>query len=123
MLDYHIDRDGNSMPIAMMSNDHLRNTINLHLKAGLAVKTAGRTEIAVDDYTMALYKTKRLSADRAGTKVRDIVIQLYPYLSEAFLRTDTLHPAYFAETRQMLSDLLARPLAPESALLLPNPDF
>lgn len=84
MLKEHRDREGGTVLIAAMHNDHLVNFVVLRCKEIYRVM---HTTVAITDPRLAaLYRMNVPSPEEAGKKASGMVENLYPYLSEALLR-------------------------------------
>ncbi|MHA2086557.1 MAG: hypothetical protein ACXABD_22685 [Candidatus Thorarchaeota archaeon] len=79
MLDKHIKRDGSTVLVAQLSDDHLNNFINLVLKQVMVAQ--GAKQEGVTEYHRRLYNLPTIA-----DLTREALTRLYPYLSEAYLR-------------------------------------
>jgi hypothetical protein len=85
MLEKHTQRDGKTLLIAQMDDDHLNNMIQLVLRKIEEVQSL-REPAQVDPYEQRLYGLKTITPEDAADAVRELIQKLYPYLAEAYLR-------------------------------------
>lgn len=86
MLEKHITRDGDNLLIAQMSDTHLRNFLNLLFDQIRQAKEIGQANTKASEFDRALYNLPEINETEAGQMVRQVLKQMYPYLTEAFLR-------------------------------------
>jgi hypothetical protein len=84
MLDKHIKRDGSTVLVAQLSDDHLNNFINLVLKQVMVAQ--GAKQEGVTEYHRRLYNLPTIDEGTIADLTREALTRLYPYLSEAYLR-------------------------------------
>lgn len=118
MLESHQPKDGEPLPIAYMSNQHLRNYLAYELRI-IEGKIAALSQ-ANDPFTLALYgRDATANPEKTGKQVRAAIQRLYPYLAEAFLRGG------FEDIRERLQGIMRREgsLAPQDVLPAPAIDL
>lgn len=88
MLETHTTKDGETMLIAQMSDDHLKRTIACFLREAYKARQAValHKQMEQDPYTQRLYGLSMIDEEAAAVKVRNTIKVLYPYLAEAFFR-------------------------------------
>lgn len=113
----HTDREGRTMLIAQMTDDHLRNTCNLAFKSITDVWASAAPPTG-DAVERALYRNETVSAKQAAQVIRQLVEGLTPYLLEAMLRpsvSETIANGW----RQAMKREQARPAAPTVDFCIP----
>ena len=86
MLERHTTREGAKLLIAQMSDQHLRNYVNLCFTGIRRAKEICQTGKDASEYERALYDLPKIDDYEAGEAVREAIRSIYPYLAEAFLR-------------------------------------
>lgn len=84
----HKTQTGQRLPISMMTDDHLKNTITLKLREVEAtINSLNVLNTQVTPLASALYGIKPESISKAATARLPVILDnLYPYLAEAMLR-------------------------------------
>jgi len=84
MRKIHVTKDGASMPIPSMGDDHLTNMCNLFAKKMTELKSIATG--ATDKFTSRLYGIRTVSPEDAADAINMILEQAAPYFMEAYLR-------------------------------------
>lgn len=85
MFRYHTTKDGQTMLICEMDDQHLVNTILLLEKKFQEIKTFSEDNVT-NDYERYLYNRKVITSKELAEKTKDIAELIAPYVLEAVLR-------------------------------------
>lgn len=83
---FHTTREGQTMPIAAMDDEHLINTINFFAKAGISATENITQEIKQSRRSKALYGDRQLNDNQYKEIITRTVLKLGPYVIEATIR-------------------------------------
>jgi hypothetical protein len=86
MLEIHRTREGDTMLIAQMSDEHLTNMISMVIRKARQVKEMADSAENINAYHAKLYGVRRVTQEDAAQATREALQKLYPYLAEAYLR-------------------------------------
>jgi len=95
----HTTRDGDTMPIATMDDDHLNNMIAIFHKQVMAIRST--LSVKSNELDAAIYGVRVISHTEAGRMIAAIIDEASPYLVEAYLRN-------LEGPRLMLCEMYAR---------------
>lgn len=79
----HITRQGKTMPIASMDDNHLVNLINIYYQKIVQIKNARATG---DFFKARLYGVEIIDDETAADIINEAMEKLAPYIAEAYLR-------------------------------------
>jgi hypothetical protein len=99
MLEKHKTKDGRTILIAQMSDEHLNNFIALVLRK--VEKAQQAKQQGVTAYHRRLYNLPKIDEESIAEVTREALQRLYPYFAEAYLRD-------LEDPRKMLTDILGR---------------
>ena len=135
MYKIHNTNEGKSLPIAMMDDKHLYNTINLFLDRLEQASKLSQATLSESEMKTLLFMGKPLKNLQKVSQKRVPVLleKLYPYLAELFLRAN-LSPAthnpfndYVLDIQKRLRELLSRtgalPVTINKFPALPHDDY
>lgn len=86
MLEKHRTRDGTTMLIAQMDDEHLCNTIYCLLRKVQEAQMAAQNIDTATKFQRRLYNLPEVSEEEVADMTRAVIQGLYPYLAEAYLR-------------------------------------
>jgi len=86
MYEVHQTRDGITIYISQMDDEHLKNTINLKLRKIAALKGIS-VKVELNEFQKALYDlSEQEFSEKQANRLRKEVGGIYAYLAEAMLR-------------------------------------
>ena len=88
MLERHYTKDGATLLVAQMSNQHLTAMIRLIIKGMRENREAIEKDETMTAYQRRLYNIPEKDPRTVASQNRAAIEKLYPYLAEAFLRGD-----------------------------------
>jgi hypothetical protein len=86
MLEKHRTKDGTTMLIAQMDDQHLINMINSMLRKVQEAQRASQNMDKATAFQRRLYNLPEVTEEEVADVTRAVIQGLYPYLAEAYLR-------------------------------------